>query len=73
MEAPRQIAQRHASCGPPRPGQAGLDGRELEGQGVRVHRLRRAGRMKQARSFMYASTSCTCPWAAGELELAQGL
>src|SRR2546430_5084859 len=47
MEVPGQVAQRHPVLRPPRPGEARLDRREVEREGIGVHRLRRGARVKQ--------------------------
>jgi len=63
-------ASRAATLGPAaaaaRPGSARRS--RGEGQGVRIDRLRRARRMEQPCSFMYASTSCTCSLGGREFE-----
>src|SRR5205823_10168797 len=48
LEVPGQIAQRHPVLRPPRASEARLDGREVEREGVGIHRLRRGARVEQA-------------------------
>jgi len=48
VEAPGYVAQRHAVLRAARPREARLDGREVQGQRVRIHRLGRGRRVEQA-------------------------